>query len=234
MPLEPREELLHPRLERNLGAEAEQLVGELRVGVAMADVARAKLVHDLRCDLLAEPARDHLGDLADRGRPAGADVQRPPVGAAVSQRESAAACDIAHVDEVARLAPILEDERRAVVQQARREDRSDARVGIGERLPFAVDVEEPERNRGNPVGGADGEHHLLVVALADRVDGGRPQKLRLRCRLGLERRAVVGEDVPVARGKLRLRPHTGREPRLARPWVAVLAFAVDRHRRGDE
>src|SRR5437660_12795822 len=111
----------------------------------MADVACTKLVYDLRLDLLAEPARDHLCDLGDRRRPAGADVQRPPVGAALSERESAAARDIAHLDEVARLAPILEDERRAVVQQARREDRGDARVGIGERLPFAVDVEEPER-----------------------------------------------------------------------------------------
>src|SRR4051812_4034341 len=72
--VEPREQVLHAALERDLGAEAEQLLGEACVGVAVADVARAVLLHDLRLDLLAEAARDHLGDLEHRRRHAGAEV----------------------------------------------------------------------------------------------------------------------------------------------------------------
>jgi hypothetical protein len=118
--------------------------------------------------------------------------------------------------------------------KTRGKDRSDSGVGIGERLTLAVDVEEPQCNRRHSVGGADREHHLLVVPLSDRVDGGRPQQLRLCGRLRLERRAVVCEHLPLARSELALGPHTGRQPRLARLRVAVLALAVDRHRRGDQ
>ena len=188
----------------------------------------------LRLELLAEPARNDLCDLDDRRRPTRADVERPPVGAVLLQSKRAAARDVAHVDEVARLLPVLEDERRTVVEQSRREDCGDAGIGIRQGLPLAVDVEEPERDRGNPVRGSDGEHHLLVVTLADRVDGGRPQRLRLGGRLGLERRSVVRKHVPVTSGELALGPDAGREPGLARLRIPVLALAVDRHRRGDQ
>src|SRR5207244_8032909 len=65
---EPGEQVLHPELERDLWAEAEQLLRQARVGVAVADVACAVLVDDLRLDVLAETRRDHGGDLAHRRR----------------------------------------------------------------------------------------------------------------------------------------------------------------------
>ena len=85
-------------------------------------------------------------------------------------------------------------------------ERRDARVRVRERLPLAVDVEEAQGDRGNAVSRAHGEEHLLVVALVDRVDRRRAQRLRLRRRLRLERRAVVAEHLPLARGELMLRP----------------------------
>jgi hypothetical protein len=69
----------------------------------MADVAGAEGARQLGLDLLAEPARDHARNLDDRGRAARADVERPPVGAILLQRQRAAARDVAHVDEVAKL-----------------------------------------------------------------------------------------------------------------------------------
>ena len=53
-------------------------------------------------------------------------------------------------------------------------------VRVGQRLARPVDVEEPQRDRRDAVGAADDEEHLLVVALADRVDRGRGERLRLR------------------------------------------------------
>ena len=234
LPLEPREQVAHPVLERDLGAEPEPLLGEPRVGEAVPDVAGAVLLDDLGLDLLAEAGRDRLRDLEDRRRPAGAEVQRAAVRAVRAQRERAAAHQVAHVDEVARLPAVLEHERGVVVQQPRREDRRHAGVRVRKRLPLAVDVEEAERDGGDAVGGPDREEQLLVVALVHRVDGGRAQRLRLGRRLGVEWPAVVALHVPLLRGELDLGPEPGSDPRLARARVQVLALAVDRHRRGDD
>src|SRR5207253_7584087 len=136
----------------DLGAEPEQFPPEARIGVAMADVPGAVLLHDLGLDLLAEPAGDHLGDLEDRGRSAGAEIEGAPVRTVTGESERAAPRDVADVDEVPRLAAVLEDERRAVVEDARREDGGDAGVGVRERLPLAVDVEEPEGDGRDPIG----------------------------------------------------------------------------------
>ena len=150
------------------------------------------------------------------------------------QREHTAASDVADVDEVARLPSVLEDDRRPVVEQPGCEDRGDTRVRIGKRLAFAVHIEEAKRHGRNAVRGAHCERHLLVVAFSDRVDRGRPQWLRFGRGLGFERSAVVREELPLARGELRLRPKPGREARLPRLRVSVLPLAVDRHRRGDQ
>src|SRR2546423_5505419 len=179
LPLEPREQLLHAGLERNLGAEPEQLGGQAGVRVAVADVAGPVLVDHLRLDLLAEALRDHAHDLVDGGWTARADVDRPAVGLVLLEREHTGTRDVADVDEVAGLLAVFEDERRPVVEQTRREDRGRTRVWIRERLALAVDVEEAQRHRGYPVCGADGEEHLLVVALPDRIDRRRSQRLRL-------------------------------------------------------
>src|SRR3954471_269593 len=73
-----------------------------------------------------------------------------------------------------------------------------------------------------------------MVALADGVDRGRRERLVLGGRLGDERRAVLGEHVPLPARELRLGPQAGREAVLPGLSVRMLALAVDRHRRGDE
>src|SRR5436190_3085326 len=92
--LEPREQVVHSGVEGDLRAEAEQLVGQPRVGVAMPDVAGAVLIGDLGLDVLPETPRDHLGDLEHRRGRAGADVERPPVGPVLRQRQRAATRDV--------------------------------------------------------------------------------------------------------------------------------------------
>src|SRR2546428_582546 len=112
--LEPGEQLLHAGLEGDLRAETEQLVGQSGVRIAVTNVAGAVLAHDLGHDLLAEPLRDHAGDLADGRRPTGADVERAAVRAIPIERERAGTSDVANVDEVTGLPPVLEHARRPV------------------------------------------------------------------------------------------------------------------------
>src|SRR5919202_1309641 len=77
LPLEPREQVAHTRLERDLGAEAEQLVRQARVRVAVADVAGAVLPDELGFHVPVEPAGDRARDVDNGRRYAGPDVQRP-------------------------------------------------------------------------------------------------------------------------------------------------------------
>ena len=128
---------------------------------------------------------------------AAADVHGEPVGAVVLERERERARDVAHRDEVAALQPVLEDPRRPVVQQPRREDREHAGVRIRERLPRAVRVEEPQRDRRDPVRRAGDEAGALLVVLRERVDRREARPLALRRRHRLEPRVV-----PLARCEL--------------------------------
>ncbi len=119
------------------------------------------------------------------------------------------------------------------VEQSRGEDRGDAGVGVGERLALAVDVEEAQGHGGDPVGGAGDQRHLLVVALVDRVDRGRQQRLGLAGRHRPQRPAALGAgELPLAGQQLLL----GARPRglVAVGLAGVLALAVDRHRGGDD
>ncbi len=186
---QPLEQVAHPVLERDLGLEAEQLLGEARVRVAVADVAGAVASDHLGLEVHAEAVREHVRHIEHGRRAAGADVDGASVRSAPVKRELTRAHDVAHVDEVARLVAVLEHEWGALRQEPRREDGRDAGVRVAERLALAVDVEEAQRDGGNVVRGADRERHLLVVALADGVDRRRPERLRLGGRLGLERRA---------------------------------------------
>ena len=129
--------------------------------------------------------------------------------------------------------PVLEDERRAVVQKPGREDRGNARVGIRESLARPVDVEESQGDRRNPVRRADDVTELLVVAFRDRVHRGRDQRFRLprrdRRQLGSALRAGA---LPASFVELLVRPQTRRDRAVC--LAEVLALAVDRHRRGDD
>ena len=76
-----------------------------------------------------------LRERAHRDTAPAADVHGEAVRAVHLERERERARDVTHGDEVAALQPVLEDPRRPVVQQPRREDREHARVRVRERLP---------------------------------------------------------------------------------------------------
>ena len=149
------------------------------------------------------------------------------------EREHDGPHDVRDVGEVARLLAVLEDDRRAGVEQTRGEDRGHAGVRVGERLARPVDVEEAQGDRGDPVRRAGHEDHLLVVALVDRVDRGGDQRLGLARAQRLELAPAGGAcGLPGAREELLLGPRAGGDAPVL--LALVLALAVDRHRRGDD
>ena len=151
---------------------------------------------------------------AGRSRP---EVDRRAHGAVRLEREHDPLDDVAHVGEVARLAAVLEDHRRPPVQEPRREDRGDARVRVRQRLPRPVDVEQAQRDGRDPVGRARDERELLLVALRDRVDRGRDQRLRLA--RGPRRRAASrnrGRGTPTRARAAAPRRAAAAPPRRAR------------------
>jgi hypothetical protein len=81
-------------------------------------------------------------------RLAAADVEHLAGGLGRLQRQPAGARDVVHADEVALLQPVLEDRRRVVVQEPGREDRQHAGIGIRQRLPRTVGIEEAQRHGG--------------------------------------------------------------------------------------
>ena len=69
-------------------------------------------------------------------------LRRPP---AADSRAAGSRCHhVVHGDEVARLAAVLVDDRALAGEQAAQEDREDPGVGVAERLPGPVDVEQPQ------------------------------------------------------------------------------------------
>ena len=174
-----------------------------------------------------------LGDLRDGGGPPRAEVHGVADGGVGLQREQDALHDVGHVREVTGLVPVLEHDRRAPVHETRREDRSDSRVGVRECLAGAIDVEEAERDRGDPVGRAGDEAHLLVIALVDRVDRRRDERLALRSADRAQLSAALrARQLPLAGKELLLGPR--RRRRSAVLATGVLTLAVDRHRRGHD
>ena len=118
------------------------------------------------------------------------------------------------------------------VEQPRGEDRRHAGVRVRERLAGAVGVEEPQRHRGDAVGGPGDQAQLLVVALGDGVDRGGDQGLDLAGSDPSELTAAGGAaGLPLAREQLSLR--AWRDGHQAVLGALVLALAVDRHRGGD-
>src|SRR5215210_9581646 len=162
---EPLGERLDPLLERDARLVPQQLSREPHVGEAVADVAGAELPRHLRLDVRAEHARELLRDLEHGHVAAGADVDRVAVRAVALQRETARARHVRDGDEVAALQPVLEHERRLLVQQARGEDREHARVRVRQRLARAVGVEEAERDCRNVVRAAEDQAQPLLVVL---------------------------------------------------------------------
>ena len=127
--------------------------------------------------------------------------------------------------------PVFVDQRRLAREHAAREDRRDAGVRVRERLARAVDVEEAQRHGRQVVGVAEGQRHLLVVALVDGVDRRRIERLVLvgRARPQDARRSAGSASPSRPLASCCDRPQAGRD--AAARGAGVGAFAVDRHRR---
>ena len=188
---QPGGQLAQALVERHGRLEPERLARAAHVGEAVADVARAVVTRDRRLDVSSpQRARDELGHVADRHGRAAADVEDLAGHAGPLEREQEGARDVMHAHEVAPLQAVLVDERGAVVEQARREDRHDPRMGIRERLARTVDVAEPQRDRLDPVRLPEREAEALLIELRQRVRGGRLDRLRLGRRPGAQRAAA--------------------------------------------
>src|SRR5690606_37888306 len=124
---------------------AQQLAGKRDVGEAVTDVADPELAGEGRqeagfAERRGQPGRRVMdGDLLVVGY-----VEDLPAGAPGLESEHAAPRDVADMDEVAPLEPVLEDHRRPVVEAAGGEDGEYARIGVRKRLAGAVDVEEAQ------------------------------------------------------------------------------------------
>src|SRR5262249_41004191 len=137
---------------------------------------------DLHLVGATESLGESAGDLSDRCRQAGPNVNGVVVGAIRRQREKIGLHEIAHVNEVASLGAVFEDDGPLSVTQPRREDGANSRIRVRESLPWPVGIEVAKGDRGNTVRSAYDETHLLLVLLTDRVDGGRTQRFVLVCR----------------------------------------------------
>ncbi len=213
---EPLDELGHAVLQLDPRLVAEELAGEGDVREAVADVADPVAAGRLRGDVDAHHRRQPHGELEDGDARAAADVQHPTVRGGGVERERERLGDVVDRDEVAALEPVLEDQRRPPVQEARGEDREHSGVRVRQRLARAVGVEEAQGDGGHAVRRAEEQAEPLLLELRERVDRGELRLLRLGRRRG------AGGRLPVAALEL-----------LARPRRAG-ALAVDAHARGDE
>src|SRR5208337_5525477 len=96
----------------------------------------------------------------------------------------------------------------------------------------AVDIEVAKRHGGHFVGRADGQEHLLVVALGDGVDRRWRQGLGLSCRDRPKQALLLIAKLPQPTAELLF----GAEPRIhdLAIIVAVAALTVRRHGGGDD
>jgi hypothetical protein len=213
--------------------EAQKLSRFGRVGDAVANISGPEQTRILRLHLDVEAVGEKASDLGDRDRPPGSHVDRLPDRSLRLQRQKNCIDDVAAMDEIPRLSPVLEDHRRPTVQQAGGKDRSDARVRVRQGLPGPVDVEEAQRDGGNPVRGTRDQAELLVIAFRDRVDGRRYERFGFRRRNGPKLCAARrAKELPAAGGQLRVRPGGG--SLRAMIFTRVRTFTVDRHRGGHD
>ena len=146
---------------------------------------------------LCRSSRQRACDLVDRDGPSAADVEDVPDLPIAFQDRCEGIGDVQHMHEVALLLAILEDERRLVVQQPGNEDRRDPRVGIAERLPGSVGIEQPQGNSRDAESAPDRQKHLLVIALVDGIDRGRLEAFLLGRGDWVQRLAIVRQVPPL-------------------------------------
>src|SRR5262249_4800374 len=99
-----------------------------------------------------------------------ADVEDLAICLGTRERQQIRLIDIAHMDEVAALPPILVDDRSVACRYLEGKVLSHAGVGIRNRLARANDIEIAKHRNGNPIRTADGQEQLFLGALRDGVD----------------------------------------------------------------
>ena len=97
----------------------------------MAYIADPAFPGDFRLDRHPERVGQQPRRFSDRDRGAAADVERLAGRGVADQGESAGLGDIIDIDEIAALLAILEDQRRAIVEEPRGKDRQHPGIGIG-------------------------------------------------------------------------------------------------------
>ena len=195
----------------------------------MADVAEPVLAGDLdgrrRVAMCGAQGARHLADAARRAR---AHVEGAGRRLGRQQRQQVGLRDVAHVDEVAQLAAVLEDAGRAAGGQSVGEDRGDAGVRGVARHPRPVDVVVAQRGDRHPGLAREGEREMLLVELRRRVHVARVGRRVLADRLGRQTpRRSAGSVARNGQHRDRLHgvapggpgrgSHTGSGPRRRRP-----------------
>src|SRR5262245_8794416 len=128
----------------------------------MTYISLAILTHYLRLEVQTQTLREQTADSAHRCGHASADINRLVIRTVALERQQVRLHDVAHVDKVSRLFTIFKDHRTVAIQQARRKDRTHARVRIRERLPGPIDVEVAQRNRRHSIRPADRKTKLFL------------------------------------------------------------------------
>src|SRR5713101_1057337 len=105
---------------------------------------------------------DHLGKIADRCRPARADVEHRRLGGNAIHRENKRADHVADIDEIASLATIAQDIDVLPARDPIAEDRDDTGIGRPRILAWPVDIEEPQPGGRHAVDGAGHSRMLLA------------------------------------------------------------------------
>ena len=178
---------------------------------AVADIADPAFAGDFRLDRHPERFAEKPRGFLDRHGLAAADVEGAADRRVGDQRQAARFGDVGDIDKIAALLAVLEDQRRASVQQPGGEYRQHAGIGIGQRLVRAIGVEESQRDRRDVISLADHEAEPLLVVFREGINRLYGRRLGLRGRHRLERPPAPIQRVPLPAFQLQWR--CARRPR---------------------
>src|SRR5215472_3159381 len=117
----------------------------------MAYVAHPVLAGERGGDVDAEHTAERQGDLTNRDRSAGGNVQSTSVGLGAVQSQQIGGDYVVNAHEVTHLLAIFKDKRRLLIEQPRSKDRGHAGVRVRERLARTIDVEVAKSNHRQAV-----------------------------------------------------------------------------------
>ena len=137
-----------------------------------------------------------------------------------------------NTDKITPLSPILVDQRRFVVQKARRKNREHTGIWIGQCLTRTKDVEEAQRHRSHAVGAPNRHAQSFLVILGNGVDRRQGGTFRFRRGDWNQRLTGVVSDFPVMRLELFDRSLPSRND-FALPG-AIQTLAINAHTGGND